>query len=77
MDELWKQAVKDITDGNYSRIQKTLGGGEGFDTQIIDWLSRGQFEKQPELLAETLTCASFLGRSKVVAILLRISHRTD
>ena len=70
MDELWKQAVKDITDGAYSRIQKTLGGGEGFDNQIIDWFDRGYFENEPEALAETVTCASFLGRSKVVADLL-------
>ena len=70
MDELWKQAVKDITDGNYTRVQKTLGGGDGFDTQIIDWFNRGQFEDQPEVLVETVTCASFLGRSKIVAHLL-------
>jgi len=70
MDELWKQAVKDITDGAYFRIQKALGGGDGFDNQIIDWFNRGYFKNEPEALAETVTCASFLGRSKVVAHLL-------
>lgn len=70
MDELWKQAVKDITDGAYFRIEKTLGGGDGFDNQIIDWFIRGYFENEPEALAEAVTCASFLGRSKVVAHLL-------
>lgn len=70
MDELWKQAVKDITDGAYFRIQKTLGGGEAFDNQIIDWFDRGYFENDLEALAETVTCASFLGRSRLVAHLL-------
>ncbi len=50
MDELWKQAVKDITDGNYSRVEKVLGGGEAFDNQIIDWFDRGYFENEPEAL---------------------------
>jgi len=70
MDELWKQAVRDITDGNYSRIEKTLGRGDAFDHQIIDWFDRGYFENEPEVLAEALTCASFLGRARLVAYLL-------
>ena len=70
MDELWKQAIKDITDGSYSRVEKVLGGGDAFDNQILDWFNRGYFENEPEALAETVTCASFLGRSKVVAHLL-------
>jgi hypothetical protein len=70
MDELWKQAVKDITDGDYSRIEKALGGGDSFDNQIIDWFDRGYFENEPEALAEMVTCASFLGRARVVAYLL-------
>ena len=75
MDELWKQAVKDINDGAYFRIQKTLGGGDAFDDQIIDWFERGYFENDPETLAETVTCASFLGRARVVAHLL--DHGVD
>ena len=70
MDELWKQAVKDINDGAYFRIQKTLGGGDAFDNQIIDWFDRGYFENDRETLTETVTCASFLGRAKLVAHLL-------
>ena len=70
MDELWKQAVKDITDGNYSRVEKTLGEGDAFDHQISDWFGRGYFANEPEALAETVTCASFLGRARLVAYLL-------
>ncbi len=70
MDELWNQAVRHITDGAYFRIEKTLGGGDAFDDQIIDWFDRGYFENEPEALAETITCASFLGRARVVAHLL-------
>jgi len=70
MDELWKQAVRDITDGSYSRIEKTLGKGDAFDRQIIDWFDRGYFENEPEVLAEAVTCASFLGRARLVAYLL-------
>ena len=70
MDELWKQAVKDITDGAFTRIEKALGGGDAFASQIIDWFNRGYFENEPEALAETVSCASFLGRTKVVAHLL-------
>ena len=28
MDKLWKQSVKDITDGAYFQVEKTLGGGD-------------------------------------------------
>jgi hypothetical protein len=75
MNDLWKQAIKDITDGAYFRIQKTLGGGDAFDKQIIDWFESGYFENEPEALAETVTCASFLGRARVVAHLL--DHGVD
>jgi hypothetical protein len=70
MDELLKQAVKDITDGAYFQIEKTLGGGDAFDNQVIDWFDHGYFDNEPEALAETVTCASFLGRPRVVAHLL-------
>jgi hypothetical protein len=70
MDSLWNDVVKDITDGAYFKVQKALGGGDAFDSQIIDWFDRGFFEDQPEALAETVTGASFLGRSMVVAYLL-------
>lgn len=70
MDELWEQAVKDITDGAYFRIEKALGGGDRFDNQIIDWFNRGYFEEEPQALAEAVTCASFLGRAKLVAHLI-------
>ena len=70
MDELWKQAVKDITDGAYFRIEKTLGKGDAFDNQIIDWFDRGYFDNEPEALAEKVTCASFLGQARTVAHLL-------
>ena len=65
MDELWKQAIKDITDGSYSRVEKVLGGGDAFDNQILDWFNRGYFENEPEALAETVTCASFRGDPKL------------
>jgi len=48
MDELWKEAVKDITEDAYFRIEKTLGGSVGFDEQIIDWFNLGYFENEPE-----------------------------
>src|SRR5262247_1518501 len=70
MNNLWKQAVKDITDGAYFQIQKTLGGSDAFDNQILDWFERGYFENESEALAETVTCASFLGRARVVAYLI-------
>jgi hypothetical protein len=70
MDELWKQAVKDIVDGAYFRIEKTLGGGDAFDEQVIEWFERGYFDREPEALAEAVTCASFLGRARLVAYLL-------
>jgi Ankyrin repeats (3 copies) len=70
MDELWKQAVRQITDGAYFQIEKTLGGGDAFDDRIIQWFDHGYFANEPEALAETVTCASFLGRAKVVAHLL-------
>ena len=70
MDEVWKQAIQDIIDGAYFKIERTLGGGSAFDNQIIEWFERGYFESEPEALAETVTCASFLGRPRVVEYLL-------
>ena len=53
-----------------TRSEKSLGGGDAFDRQIINWYERGYFENKSEALAETVTCASFLGRARVVAYLL-------
>jgi hypothetical protein len=75
MEELFKQAVKDILDGAYFRVERDLGGGVGFDAQIIDWFDRGYFDAEPEALAETVTGASFLGRVRVVEHLL--DHGVD
>ena len=33
MDPLWSQAVKDITDDAYFRVEKALGGGDEFDNR--------------------------------------------
>lgn len=70
MDKLWFRAVKDLDEGNFSSLSAALGGPEGFDRQIVDWYENGNFDEEPGMLAEALTCACMLGRTETARYLL-------
>jgi hypothetical protein len=69
-DELWQYAVKALDAGDFSRLEKLLGGPSGFDAQIVNWYDAGHFENEPDALAEALTCACMLGRTATARYLL-------
>jgi ankyrin repeat protein len=63
LNESWERLVIDLEEGNFSSLEKTLGGPAGFDRQIIGWFESDNFDNEPEMLAEALTCACMLGRT--------------
>src|SRR5437762_9254327 len=75
MDELWQKAKPSFERGDFSYLQELLGGPEGFDRQVIDWFESGVFDGEASVLAEALSCACFLGRTRLVEFLL--DHGVD
>lgn len=62
MDEMVQKTFFHLEKGNFSALEDLLGGPEGFDRQMVNWLDEGRFSDHPELLAEALSCACMLGR---------------
>ena len=63
MDKLWPQTIIHLDEGNFTALENHLGGGEGFDRQIVAWFDSGDFDDHPDMLAEALSCACWLGRA--------------
>lgn len=70
MDERWQRLKFHLDKGNFSALQKDLGGPEAFDGQIIAWHDEGKFDNEPEVLAEALSCACMLGRTETARYLI-------
>lgn len=70
MNDLWQETLRHLDEGNFTALEKMLGGPGGFDKQVIDWHRSGKFNDEPEALAETFTCACMLGRIMTAAYLL-------
>lgn len=70
MDDLWTATLRHLTEGNFTALEEHLGGPEGFDLQIAEWHRDGKFSDHPALLAEALSCACMLGRTRTAAYLL-------
>lgn len=70
MDDLWQKVVTALDRGDFSRLEMMLGGPEEFDAKIVNWYENGNFNTEPEMLAEALTCACMLGYDKTAAYLL-------
>ena len=70
MDERWQKLKFHLGEGNFSALQKDLGGPEAFDGQIIAWHDEGKFDNEPEILAEALSCACMLGRTETARYLI-------
>jgi len=62
MDEMLQKTFFHLEKGNFSALEDLLGGPDGFDRQMVNWLDEGRFSDHPELLAEALSCACMLGR---------------
>lgn len=70
MDDRWSIAVDALEKGDFSRLEKALGGPAEFDQQIIAWYEEGKFGDAPETLAEALSCACMLGRTSTARFLI-------
>lgn len=68
MSDLFQKTSELLEEGSFSATGELLG--HDFDRQIIGWHKAGRFDGSDELLAEALTCASFLGRDETVSYLL-------
>lgn len=69
-NDLWKETLRHLDEGNFTALEVMLGGPDGFDAQMIDWHKAGKFAGQPEALAEAFTCACMLGRVTAAEYLL-------
>ncbi len=70
MDDLWQKTLKHLNEGNFTALQTHLGGADGFHRHIVKWHSAGDFNAEPEALAEALSCACMLGRLETAEYLL-------
>lgn len=60
----FRGAVRGLLDGDFSRLESL------FEGEILRWYHQKYFDREPEALAEALTCACFLGRTPLVELLL-------
>jgi hypothetical protein len=68
---LYEGALEGLRGGSFSRLERLFDGGPaGAAPRIIEWCEQGRFADEPEALAEALTCASFLGKTRVAEYLL-------
>jgi hypothetical protein len=72
-DATFPDAVEGLHRGDFSRLEPLFDerSGRSGKPRIIEWLDEGRFRDQPKALAEALTCASFLGRTRVAEYLLK------
>jgi len=72
-DVVFRDALRGLHSGDFSRLEPLFDAGSGpaGDQPLISkWLEQGRFRDEPKALAEALTCACFLGRTRVADYLL-------
>jgi len=72
-DATFQDVVQWIRRGDFTRLANVFQAdqsGEGRPPRIIKWCEEGRFESEPQVLAEALTCACFLGETNVAEYLL-------
>lgn len=69
-NDLWQTTLRHLKEGNFTSLQNDLGGPENFDRRIVDWFNAGAFTGETEMLAEALSCACMLGRTKIAEFLI-------
>jgi hypothetical protein len=76
-DPMFGDALEGLHRGDFSRLAPLFDeqAGRSGEPRILEWHRQGRFRDQPKALAEALTCASFLGRTKVAEYLL--THGVD
>jgi ankyrin repeat protein len=66
-DAAFRDALRGLRRGDFSRLEPLFAGDR---PSIVKWHEEGRFQDEPQALAEALTCACFLGRTKVAEYLL-------
>lgn len=71
-DPDFRAAVTGLLAGDFSRLAPLFDDppANAGPCPIAAWLERGWFKTEPAALEEALTCACFLGRAPLVALLL-------
>src|SRR3954464_14521917 len=72
-DATFTDALEGLHRGDFSRLERLFDERSGHSgrSRIAEWHEQGRFRDQPKALAEALTCASFLGRTRVAEYLLQ------
>ena len=68
-----KEAAEGLRRGDFTRLATLFGDAARPDVaagQLLEWVEAGEFDDEPEALAEALTCACWLGQTGVAARLL-------
>ena len=68
-DARWRDALKGLDHGDFSRLEP-LFSLRADTCLIVQLFENGYFDDEPKLLAEALTCACFLGKTRVVEFFL-------
>jgi len=66
-DREWRDALRGLERGDFSRLEPLFDNDK---SRIIDWYEKGFFDCEPKALAEALSCACFLGRTRIAEFLL-------
>jgi hypothetical protein len=67
---LFQYAIAALWRGDFSSLERAIGGSEAFDAQITNWLEAGYFADEPETMAEAFAAACMLGHDGAAASLL-------
>jgi hypothetical protein len=67
---LFRYAVAALRRGDFTALDDVLGGREGFEASIAEWLENGYFANEQETLDEAFTAACMVGHERVAAYLL-------
>lgn len=69
-DRLFRDAVRGLIAGDFSRLDPLFEARDGRHCQIVEWYEANLFADEPKALDEALSCACFNGRTEVVDYLL-------
>ncbi len=67
---LFRYAVAALSRGDFTILERSVGGPNAFEHIVIDWFEKGYFTYESETLAEAFAAACWLGHAKTAGYLL-------